>query len=137
VDAVQTPDRSLVALAGIAAVEGVVLIGYAVFDIVEAVRVGITGPEDVSNPMALILLIAITAGFGAALVLVAWGWWRAQRWARSPFILAQIIFGLIGYELSQSEGSVERIVGYVAIALALVGLVLAFMPTVAREIDQD
>ena len=91
------PPLALVVLALIALLEGIVLLGYAVFDVVEALRVGITGPEQVSNPVALTVLVAITAAFGLALVWVARGWWRAQRWARSPFLLAQIIAALIGY----------------------------------------
>lgn len=122
-------------LAAIAILQGAALLAYAVFDIVEAVRVGVTGPEEVSNPMALLLLVVITGAFGAGMVVVGWGWWRCQRWARAPFILAQIIAGLIGYELSQATGSVERTVGYVCVVLAVVGLVLAFLPAVARAID--
>lgn len=133
---VKAPDRVLVALALIALIQGLALIGYAVFDVVEAVRVGITGPEEVSNPPALLLLIAITAAFGVGLVLVARGWWQERRWARSPFILAQIIIGLIGYELSQSAGSVERTVGYVCVLVAILGLVLSFTPAVTRAIDE-
>ena len=122
-------------LAAIAILQGTALLAYAVFDIVEAVRVGITGPEEVSNPMALLLLVVITGAFGAGMVVVGWGWWRCHRWARAPFILAQIIAGLIGYELSQATGSVERTVGYTCVVLAVVGLVLAFLPAVARAID--
>lgn len=123
-------------LAIIALLQGVALLGYAVFDVVEALRVGVTGPAEVSNVPALIFLIAVTAAFGVGLVLVARGWWRAQRWARAPFILTQVIFGLIGYELSQSEGSVERTVGYACVLIAILGLVLSFAPAVSRAIDQ-
>jgi hypothetical protein len=133
---VKAPDRALVALAAIALLEGVALLGYAVFDVVEAVRVGITGPAEVSNAPALLLLIAITAAFGVGLVLVARGWWQAQRWARAPFIMAQVIVGLIGYELSQSDGSVERTVGYACVLVAILGLVLSFTPAVSRAIDE-
>ena len=123
-------------LAIIALLQGVALLGYALFDVVEALRVGITGPAEVSNVPALIFLIVVTAAFGVGLVLVARGWWRAQRWARAPFILTQVIFGLIGYELSQSEGSVERTVGYACVLIAILGLVLSFAPAVSRAIDQ-
>ena len=86
---VTIPDRSLVVLACIALIEGLGLVAYALFDIVEAGRVGTSGPEDVSNAPALILLVVITAAFGVGLIWVARGWWRAQRWARAPFILSQ------------------------------------------------
>jgi len=131
---VKAPDRILVVLALIAGLQGAALIAYALFDIVEALRVGITGPEEVSNPMALLLLIALTAAFGAGMVVVAVGWWRGRRWARSPFIMAQIIVALLGYELAQAVGSVERTVGIVAMVMAGLGLVLSFAPATGRAI---
>lgn len=132
------PDRPLVVLAGIALLEGLGLVGYALFDVIEAVRVGLTGPEDVSNAPALILLVVITAGFGAGMLWVSSGWWKAQRWARAPFILSQIIGVLIGYELAQSAGSAERYAGIAIALIALVGLILSFAPGVSRAIgDQD
>ena len=63
------PPIALVVLALIALLEGVALLGYAVFDVVEALRVGVTGPEQVSNPVALTMLVAITAAFGLALCI--------------------------------------------------------------------
>jgi hypothetical protein len=133
--AVIAPARPVVALSVIALVEGVALLGYALFDIVEAVRVGITGPEEVSSPAALALLVVITAAFGAGMVWVAIGWWRTRRWARAPFILAQALVVLIGYELAQSAGAVERTVGIVGVGIAVLGLVLAFAPGVTRSLD--
>jgi hypothetical protein len=124
-------------LAAIAALQALALIGYAAFDIVEAVRVGITGPVEVSNPMALVGLIVITAAFGVGMLVVAKGWWSAQRWARAPFVLAQLILGLIGWELSQATGSAERTVGFACLAIAVIGLVLAFLPSVTRVIDDE
>lgn len=133
---VKAPDRALVVLALIALLQGVALLGYALFDVIEAIRVGTTGPEEVSSTPAVIFLIVVTAAFGVGLVLVARGWWRAQRWARAPFILTQVIVGLIGYELSQAQGSVERTVGYACVLIAILGLVLSFAPAVSRAIDE-
>lgn len=134
---VKAPDRVLVVLAAIALVQGAGLIAYAIFDVVEAVRVGTSGPEDVSNPMALVLLVGITAAFGVGMLVVARGWWRARRWARSPFIFAQIIGALIGYELTQSSGSVEHAIGIACVVLAVMGLVLSFAPPVTRALGPD
>ena len=127
----------LLLLALIAGAQGVVLIGYAVYDIVESVRVGITGPAEVSNLGALLGLIAITAAFGAALVWIAVGWVQSRAWARSPFVFAQLVIGFLGYELSQSSGSVERLVGQVAMVVAVIGIVMAFMPSVRRALAED
>ena len=123
------------ALAGIAALEGLLLLAYAVYYVVEAIRTGITGPAEVSNPAALMGLIAITAAFGAGLVWTAVGWWTARSWARSPFVVAQLVLGLIGYELTQSAEGVLQTTGQVAIVLAVIGVVLAFLPSVRRAID--
>lgn len=128
------PDRPLVALAAISMVQGSALVVYALFDVVEAVRVGITGPAEVSNVPAVILLVVITAAFGVALVWVGLGWWRGRRWARSPFVLAQLIGGFIGVELAQSDGTVERVTGIALVLVALIGLVLSFAPAVNRRL---
>ena len=124
-------------LALIALVEGLGLLAYAVFDAVEAIRVGVTGPSDVSNVPAVLLLVVILAALGLAMVWVARGWWRARRWARAPFLLAQIIAILIGYELAQSTGTVERAVGVGVALVALLGLALSFAPSVSRAIDEQ
>jgi hypothetical protein len=134
---VRAPDRPLVVLALIALAEGLGLLAYAVFDVVEAIRVGVTGPSDVSNVPAVLLLVAITAILGLGMMWVARGWWLARRWARAPFLLAQIITILIGYELAQSSGAVERAVGIAAALVALLGLALSFAPSVSRAIDEQ
>lgn len=128
------PDRPLVALAVICGSQGAVLVGYAVYDLVELVRIGITGPAEVSNPAAMTLLIAITALFGVALVWVATGWWRGRRWARAPFVLAQLIGGFIGFELTGADGAAERFIGIAIVVVALLGLALAFAPAVNRRL---
>lgn len=128
---------TVVVLAVIAGLQGLLFVAYAVFDVVEALRVGITGPAEVSNPAALLGLIAITAAFGAGLLWVSWGWWGCRGWARSPFLVAQIVLGLIGYEVSQSSEGIQRTVGQVAIVVALVGIVLVFLPSVRRALDAE
>lgn len=128
---------AVIALAVIALIEGLALLGYAVFDVAELVRVGITGPEEVSNVPAVLLLIGVTAALGAGMVWVARGWWLVARWARSPFVLAQLIGGLIGYQLTQAVGSVERSVGFALFGLAVLGIVLAFTPPVLGALRED
>ena len=123
-------------LAALAMTEGLGLIGYAVFDLVEAVRVGVTGPAEVSNPAALAGLIAITAALGVGLAWVAVGWWRARSWARSPFIVAQLVLGLIGFEVAQSAEGALRLIGQVALVVAVAGIVLALLPSVRRALTE-
>lgn len=127
----------LLPLIALAAVEGVVLIGYAVYVAVNGFREGTTGPAEVSNPPALISLVVILALLGAGMLLIARGWWQARRGARSPFVFAQLILGLVGWEASQSLDSAERTVGYVAVAVAVIGIVLAVLPAVGRAISTE
>jgi hypothetical protein len=130
-------ERPLIVLAALSALQGALLVGYAVFDVVEAVRVGTSGPEEVSNPMSLLGVIVLTAASGAGLLWLAWGWWNARSWARAPFITAQLIIGLLGYEIAQSTQTVERIVGMLAVGIAVIGLVLAFVRPVSRALSDD
>lgn len=127
----------LVTLAVIAIIEGLFLLAYAVFDVVEAFRTGITGPDEVSNLPALLGLIVITAIFGAGLLWIAAGWWRGRSWARSPFVFAQLIIGFIGYDLSQSTDDGPRTIGQIAMVVAVVAIVLSFMPSVRRVLAAD
>jgi hypothetical protein len=132
---VTVPDRPMLALAVIAGIEGAALLGYAVFDAVAAVRVGASGPQDVSNGPAIVLQILLFAFFGAAMIWIARGWWSVRRWARAPFLLAQLIVLVVGVPLAQSEGSIERYVGVVASLLAVLGIVLCFAPSVSRALE--
>lgn len=128
---------SLVVLAGISAVQGVFFVGYAVYDVVQAFRVGLTGPAEVSNPAALLGLVAITAVIGVGLLWVARGWWQGRTWARAPFIVAQLVLGLLGYELSQSAEGAPRLLGQALMVIAVVGVVLCFLPAVRRALEED
>jgi hypothetical protein len=126
------PTRSFATIAAIAAVEGLGLITYAIFDIVEAVRVGITGPADVSNPAALLLLIIIYLVLGLGLLLVARAWWLMRTWQRGAFILAQVIAVLVFFDLTQSSENLPRTIGLVILLMAIAGIVLVFTPKVLR-----
>ena len=130
------PTRSFAAIAAIAAIEGLGLVLYAIFDIIEAVRVGITGPADVSNPAALVLLIAIYLVFGIGLLLVARAWWQMRTWQRGAFVLTQVIALLVFFDLTRSEESLPRIIGGVILALAIAGIILVFTPNVLRVFSQ-
>jgi len=126
------PTRSFAAIAAIAAIEGLGLIIYAIFDMIEAVRVGITGPADVSNPAALFLLIVIYLVLGAGLLLVARAWWLMRTWQRGAFILAQVIAVLVFFDLTQSSENLPRTVGLLIFLMAIAGIVLVFTPKVLR-----
>ena len=130
------PASPLRVLAAIAAVEGLAFAAYAVYLVVEAVTVGITGPSEVSNPGALILLIVLTALVGAALLWMARAWWQARQWVRTPFVLAQVILGLLGYEASQGVGVVQ-LVGGAAVVVGVISIVLAVLPRTGRALAES
>ncbi len=111
--------------------------GYGIFDAVEAVRVGATGPADVSNGPAIALQIVIFLIFGAGLLWVARGWWGSRRWARAPFLLTQLIALVVGVPLAQAQGGTERVAGIVISLLALVGIALVFTPAVTRALTEE
>lgn len=125
----------LTLLAALSGLQGAALVLYAAFDVVRALRIGITGPEEVSNAGALVSLIVIIAAFGASLIWVAWGWWRARSWARAPFVVAQLILVFIGFEVSQSSEATLQTVGQVAMVVAVVGVVLVFLPSTRRALS--
>jgi hypothetical protein len=131
---VQSRSPLLTALAFLSIAEGVFFLGYAVFDVVGVLRFGLTGPEEVSNAPALTLQVLMFALFGAALILVARGWWGVKRWARAPFVLAQLLVLVVAVPLTSASGSVERIAASIGVLMAVVGLVLTFLPSTTRAL---
>jgi len=129
-----TPGRELIALAAISGAEGLALIGYACYDVIQAIRFGTTGPAEVSNGPALFIQILIFMIFGIGLLLIARGWLQGQRWSRSPFVLAQLIALLVAFPLAQDSSGPGRAVGVSVLICALVGGVLALTPQVGRAI---
>ena len=124
----------LASLSAIAAIEGISLVGYALYDVVQGITVGITGPPEVSNLPALVLQIVIFAALGIGLLLVARGWWGAKYGARAPFIVAQLLALVVGVPLVSAPDAWTRQVGVALIIVAVVGLVLALLPTVTRAL---
>jgi MFS family permease len=124
----------LAVLAAIAAIQGLGLIGYAIYDIVQGLTVGLTGPKEVSNLPGLVLQIVIFAALGIGLLLVARGWWGAKYGARAPFIVAQLLALVVGVPLLTAPDSWTQQVAIGLIVAAVVGLVLAFIPPVTRAL---
>jgi len=133
---VSKPSPPLAALAVIALVEGLVLVAYGVYALVEGLRLGATGPDQVSNVPAIALEVLLFALFGVGLVWLARGWWGARRWARAPFVLAQLIALLLGVPLAQADGT-ERIVGVAMSLIAVLGIVLVFTPQALHGLDSE
>jgi hypothetical protein len=126
---------ALRAAAVVAAVEGLGFLAYSGFVAVEALRLGATGPADVSNVPAIVLEVVIFAVFGLGLLWAGHGLWRSRRWARAPFLLAQVLALVVGIPLAQAAETGPRIAGIVLSVLAVVGLVVSFAPGVTDELE--
>lgn len=128
---------SLSLLAGISAVEGVFFLGYAILVTAGVLRFGLTGPEAVSNPAGVTLEVIIFLFFGVGLMATAWGWWQTKRWARSPFVLAQLLALVVAVPLISATGNIEKIVGVVVTAMAVVGGVISLLPSTTALLYRD
>ena len=123
--------RGLLVAAPAAAVQGLVAAAYAVFLIEEAIRVGATGPADVSNGAAETVLIVIIGLIGAALVWCSICLWRERRWARAPVVLLEIIIGIVSFNAMINPGypSWIRVVFGALCVMAVGTLVSLFLPS--------
>lgn len=128
---------SLVIGAVVAAVEGVALLAYAAYIAVQVVRLGITGPEEVSSPIAVTLEIVIFTVLGVGMVLATRGLWHARRWARSLLVVGQFLALVVGVPLVSAVGGVERGAGIALVVLAVAGLAAAFWPSTTRAVAGD
>lgn len=122
-------------LAGLALLEAAALVAYGAYEAVQGVLVGATGPSEVSTVPAIILQVVIFAVMGVGLACVARGWWRRRRWARAPFVLAQLIGLLIGIPIAQTQGAAPRLAGIAVTVLAAAGVLMALMPQVTRALQ--
>lgn len=128
--------RSFLALTAIAMAEGIALMIYGIYDLIQALRLGATGPADVSNLPALIVQIAIYLILGAGMVLIGEAWRRGRFWQRGAFMLGQIFAVVIGYEFIGPDGGLAWVTGMLLMLLGVIGLVLVFTPSVLRHFSQ-
>ena len=99
----------LVAAASLVAVEAVLLLGYAVLELVSVS----------SDRVAVALTTSVFfAAYGALLLVCAWSITRGRSWARSPIVLTQLIQLGVAWSFRGANTTL------VAIALAAVALVV-------------
>lgn len=122
--------------APLVAAEGLALVIYGIYLIVQVIRLGITGPEEVSNVPAVVLEIAIFTGFGIGVLFAARGLWLARRPARAPAVLAQIIAVVIGGPLAFSGDINSRIAGILIVCVAVVSSVALLSRGVTLEMGE-
>ena len=115
-----TPARAVRLAALLAGLEGLGLVGLAVFFVVELV---VATPSDAGTALATTVFELLG---GAVLLGVAHGLRRARRWARSPSVALQIVFLPVGYTLAFQAGQPEW--GVPVLVLAVGELYLLFTP---------
>ncbi|MFB9200613.1 hypothetical protein ACIBIZ_05875 [Nonomuraea spiralis] len=120
---------SLLVAAVVVAVEGLIALGLGVYVAVETV---VSTPDNVTTALAE---SAFGLLVGAGLLWVAWGGLlRAERWGRSPGVLAQIFLLPVGVTLIQSD---QPQIGVPLIVVALTGLVALLAPPTTHALYGD
>ena len=72
--------------------------------------------------------------WSAGLVLVAWGIGRGRRWAFTPIVLTQVMFGVIALSVVGSATLVAKAVWLFVLAVAVTAVVLAFSRPVREAV---
>jgi len=122
---------TLLALAVIAALQGLAVIGYAAANIVWLV--GAWGEPGV-NALTLVVQVLVIAALGVGLVFVARGFLGAARWARAPFIVAQLLAGVVAIPFALIPGGAQTW-SVLIIVSAIIGLILVFLPSTTRALN--
>ena len=105
----------LVVAASLVAVEGILLLGYAVLEL-----------ASISSDR---LAVALTTGlffalYGAVLLACAWAVTRGRSWARSPIVLTQLIQLGVAWSFRGGDTTVVAVAMAVVAAVVLVGMLL-------------
>ena len=86
-----------------------------------------------ANWVAVGFVVTAFSLWSAGLVLVAWGIGRGRRWAFTPIVLTQVMFGVIAITVVGSATPVAKAVWLFVLAVAVTAVVLAFSRPV-REV---
>ena len=110
---------------------------YAVLIVIGVARFGVSGPSEVANASGVTLEVVIFLFFGLGMLLVAGGWFTAKRWARAPFLLAQLMALVISVPLIGATDALQKWAAILVTLAAIVGIFLAFTPAVTRYLLRD
>ena len=119
----------LVVAASLAAIEGLLLLGYAVLEVAsldsDRVTMGVT-------------TAVFFAGYGGLLLLAARAVTRGQSWGRSPLVLAQLIQLGLAWSFRGGDTTIVAVAIAVVAVVVLVGLFMpASIEALADGPDQD
>jgi len=107
-------------LALLTALEGLMLLTYAAADLVLAAA------DDNAEWGAVWFVVVGLGLWGVGLIWVSWGLRHRRRWAFTPVLFTQLIFGLIGLTVFGSATVPAQIVSGTVVVLAVVLLWLLF-----------
>lgn len=123
--------RPYLLLALIAALEGLALLVNGAIAVISAITGSSHGAQG-ADSSAVLIEIVIFVVFGVGLLIVAKGWYSMKRWARSPFVLAQLIGLLGGASMVFDSSAASKLPGLFLAVPALIGLIVTFSPAVLR-----
>ena len=115
-------------LSVLVAVQAVLMVAYLAVDVVSAIRQ--SGAEWGAVWFALVVLGLWSAG----LLWVSRGVLGGKRWAFTPILFTQLIFGAVAISVFGSAGTVAKVVWAVVLAYAAVVLRLLFSRPVRKHL---
>lgn len=121
----------------ISGIQGVFYVVNAVLIVVGVARFGISGPGEVANASGVTFEVIIFLFFGIGMIFVAVGWFTAKRWARAPFLLAQLMALVVSVPLMSATDPVQKWAAILVTLAAVIGVFLAFTPAVTRHLLRD
>lgn len=105
----------LLVAAALVAVEGLLLVGYAVLEIAHL------SSDRAAVAVTTTLFFAV---YGAVLLAAAWALTRGRSWARSPVVLAQLIQLGVAWSFRGGDTTLVAVVMAVVAVVVLVGLLV-------------
>lgn len=121
-----TNPAPLVVAASLVAVEGLLLLGYAVLEL-----------ASISSDRAAVAITTAVffAAYGALLLAAAWAVTHGRSWARSPIVLAQLIQLGVAWSFRGGGTTVVAVVMALVAVLVLVGLLVPSSIAALEERD--
>jgi hypothetical protein len=119
---------ALVGATAIAVLEALALAAYAV-------GIGVSALQNPGSVAAAPVEIVLYLVFAAGLLAIARGLWGRRSVARTPFAVAQMFGLVIGWTLTQGDGDLVHRIGYVVLAVSVVGIALVMSPAVGEALD--
>jgi hypothetical protein len=118
----------LLAAVAVAVLQTAALIAYSL-------GIGISDLQDSGSLAAAPVEIVIYLLFAVGIAFCAWGLWRRKRSLRTPFGVVQLFGLVIGWTLTQGDGDLTHRIGYVVLAVSVVGIALVLSPGLGDALD--